>query len=236
MEEQKKLEGLKIAVCSHAFNFVDYDVYFNHMWCIGSWSKKYDFVFVGKKGLSAATARNQIIERAIKAECTHAFFMDADHLFPLEALDILLESKDEAMVSGLVCKKGEKFQQVGWVINKNKFLTVNLPLDGRTYDVGACAFGCTLINLKILQKLKKPYFRDTYNEVTKTNIRSDVNLSLMLRDIGEKVWIDTRLLIGHLGVDTPVYPQNAELFEKLRVLEFENMKLKHGQEGFYYAY
>jgi len=235
MEAKKQEEKLKIAICTHAFNFVDYDVYLNHLWCIAEWSRKYDLKFLGKKGLDAATARNAIIDMAIREKCEYAFVMDADHLFPLEALDILLEHKDEAMVSGLVCKKGENFQQVGWVMKDGKYYGVMLPIDGKAYDVGVCAFGCTLINLAKIQKLKKPYFRDTYDDATKTNVRSDVNLSHMFRDIGEKVWIDTKLLVGHTGMESVVYPQNAELFEKLKVLECENIKLKHGQQGVYYA-
>lgn len=234
MEVEKKL---KIAICTHAFHFVDYDVYQNHIWCLSKWAREYDLSFPGKKGLLAANARNLIIDAAMHEECTHAFFMDSDHVFPPEALDILLENKDEAMVSGLVCKKGESFQQVGFVCDeKDGYHGVNLPLDGLCYDVGICAFGCTLINLTIMKKLKKPYFRDTYHPQTKVNIRSDVNLCHMFRDIGEKVWIDTKLLVGHTGLETTVYPQNAELFEKLRVLEFENIKLKAGQRGKYYGY
>ncbi len=231
-----KKKNVKIAICTHAFNFVDFDVYFNHLWCIGKWSKKYELVFIGKKGLAAATAREQIIERAFGENCTHAFFMDADHLFPVQALDLLLENRDVAMVSGLVCKKGEHFPQVGWMIKDGKYFNVNLPLDGRTYEVGACAFGCTLINLSILKKIKKPYFRDTYIPESQANLRSDINLSNMFRDIGESVFIDTRLLIGHTYMESPVYPQNAELFDKLRILESENITLKVGQKGFYYGY
>ena len=221
----------RIAICAHAFKLVDFDVHFNHLWCIAKWTKKYDLVFVGKKGLAAAAARNAIIQKAIEEKCSYALFMDSDHLFPLETLDLLMENKDEAMTSGLVCKRGENFQQVGWMIIDGGFHTINLPLDGKTYEVGACAFGCTLINLTILQKLKKPYFRDTYNPKAEANTRSDINLSLAFKDIGEKVWIDTRILIGHTGIESPVYPQNAELFEKLKVLEFENRKLKEGQQG-----
>jgi hypothetical protein len=103
------------------------------------------------------------------------------------------------------------------------------------FDVGAVPFGCTLINLTTIQKLKKPYFRDTFDEAAKTNIRSDINLSLAFREIGEKVWIDTRILIGHTGLEVVVYPQNSSLFQKLRVLEFENIKLKEGQQGYYYG-
>jgi hypothetical protein len=198
-------------------------------------------VFVGKSGLGAAQARNAIIERCFEKECTHAFFLDGDHFVPAETLDFLAESSDEAMVSGLVCKRGEGFQQVCWDVRgegeNREYLQLSLPVDGRAYEVGVCAFGCTLINLEKLRKLKKPYFRDTCNlacDGNYTNVRSDVNLCLAFREIGEKCWVDTRVLVGHLGIPSIVYPHSAPLFEKLRTVELETTRLSEGQVGKYY--
>jgi len=242
MTEQQNAAVGPIAICTHVFNNVDFSVYFNHLYCIAHWAQKYELVFIGKSGLQAAQARNAIIERCFAQKCTHALFLDGDHFIPVETLDCLMETGDQAMVSGLVCKKGERFQQVAFEIRedenkKQQFYAVTLPLDGRVYETSVCAFGCTLINLEKLKKLKKPYFRDTCEQDANgklVNIRSDVNLCLMFREIGEKVWIDTRVLVGHLGVPSIVYPQSAELFHKLKVIEGEVGKLREGQTGHYY--
>ena len=228
---------MRIAICTHVFERVDFDVYFNHLFCAAKWAKKYDLVFIGKSGLGAATAREGIIDLALKEKCTHAFFLDGDHLISASALDYLLECKDEAMVSGIVCKKGESFQQVSWEIKKddkgnNQWYAVTLPLDGKVYEVSVCAFGCTLINLEKLQKLKRPYFRDTCENGD--NIRSDVNLCLMFKDIGEKMFVDTRVLVGHLGVKLPVYPQSSEHMVHLVKMAMDSRKLREGQIGDYY--
>jgi hypothetical protein len=240
MAEQQRKVG-PIAVCIHVFDSVDFNVYFNHLYCMAHWGKMYDLVFVGKSGLQAAKARNSIIERALKRECTHALFLDGDHFVPVKTLEFLLESGNEAIVSGVVCKRGEGFQQVCWETHvrngKKQFYQVTLPLDGRVYEVSVCAFGCTLINLEKLQKLKKPYFRDTCEpdaDGTPLNVRSDINICNMFTDIGEKVWVDTRILVGHLGVPGIVYPQGAPLFEKLKSIELESVKLSEGQQGLYY--
>jgi len=243
MEDQQKQQKVgPIAICTHVFNHVDFDVYFNHMYCIANWAKKYDLVFAGKSGVQAATARNLIIERCFEHKCTHAFFIDGDSLIPADALDFLLETGDQAVVSGLVCKRGETYQQVCWQVKevkgKNQYYALTLPLDGKTYEVSVGPFGCTLINLEKLRKLKKPYFRDTCepdNDGKLQNIRSDVNLALAFRDIGEKSWVDTRVLVGHLGVPSIVYPQSSELFEKSRFMEREYVKLREGQAGVYYV-
>jgi hypothetical protein len=152
-----------IAICVHSYKGVDFNSYFNHIYCVARWAQKYDLIFVGKGGLDAASARNGIVERAISHKCTHAFFLDEDHLVPVQTLDYLWETADEAIVSGVVCKKGEEYQQICWEVRDDKdglqYFAVTLPLDGRVYQVNACAFGCTLINLEKLQKLKKPWFR-----------------------------------------------------------------------------
>lgn len=230
-------DKIKIALVSHAFNIVDYDVYLNHMLCIRNWSRKYDLVLVGKKGLDAAMARNQIIEHCFELGATHAFVLDADHMIAPEALDLLLESKNEAMISGLVCKKGEGYPQVGWLIKDGMFLPLDLPLDGNVYEVGVCAFGCTLINLEKIKKLEKPYFRDTCEPNAKgdlTNMRSDINLCLAFQKVKERCWIDTRVLIGHHGINKTVYPQNAKELHSMDTIETKARKLTLGQEGLYY--
>ena len=227
---------MRIALCIHVFDTVDFDVYFNHLFLASSWGKKYDLVFIGKKGLQAAQARNRIIDTCFEQRCSHAFFLDGDHLVSEHSLDYLVELADEAMVSGLICKKGEQYQQVAWEVHevesKENFFQVTLPLDGQVYEVSTCAFGCTLINLEKLKKLKKPYFRDTCLEGV--NIRSDINLCKMFRDIGEKMWIDTRVLVGHLGQRRVIYPQNAEYYNQTHNVETDQLILRQGQVGDYF--
>ena len=233
-----------IAICTHVFDTVDFDIYFNHMYCVAHWGRDFELVFVGKSGLTAATARNRIIERALEKGCVYALFLDGDHYIPVETLPYLLaviKDVDGAMVSGVVCKKGERFQQVCWRVDevkgKKQYYQMTLPLDGRLYEVSICPFGCTLIDLKKLQKLKKPYFRDTCDEEFNdelVNIRSDINICNRFRDVGEKIWVDTRILVGHLGVPSIVYPQSSEFFGKLREIEGELSKLKEGQVGKYF--
>lgn len=240
MAEKKKY---RIAICTHAFESVNFSVYYNHMYCLGSWSKEFDLALIGKKGLDAAVARNQMVDLAKERECTHMFFVDADHILPPEALPLLMENADEAMTSALVCKKGEGFPQVAWLVNGEglgrKYLATNLPLDGQIYEVGACAFGCTLINMEKLLRLNKPYFRDTCEgmpgEKDPTNIRSDINLCNAFREqLKEHIFVDTRVLIGHYGYSDVIYPQNAEIHARLVQSIHDTRLLREGQQGFWF--
>lgn len=238
MVENEKERKPKVAFASHAFENIDFDVHLNHMYAAAHWTLMYELFFLGKKGLQAADARNLLADLAIAQGCEYLFILDADHLITSNTLPLLMESKQEAMVSGLICKRQYPYPQVVWLKSLDgKYITVELPMDGTLAEVGVCPFGCTLINIAKLKKLQKPYFRDTCKPSTITgelkNFRSDINLSEAFREAGEKVWVDQRVLVGHLGSKKVVYPQNAEylrasdqIFEKMTLLR-EGMSGDH---------
>jgi hypothetical protein len=228
-----------VGVATHAFRFIDFDNHFNHLYCVARWAHRYDLVFIGKKGLHAAKARNMIVDIAIEHNCTHLLFMDADHIFPMSTLDLLMENKDEAVVSGLVCKKGENFCQVAYgKLKDGKYLPLDLELNGQVIEVAVAPFGCNLVNLKEVQRLQKPYFRDTCVDIdgsgTPTNLRSDVNFCDAIRAVGGRCWIDTRILVGHTWVEHAVYPQNAVQFNRLDKFLRDSTKLVEGEQGVYF--
>ncbi len=236
--EKKPEQKLKIGFATHAHSVVDYDVHFNHMSIMKDWATLFDIELLGYKGLMAADARELICDIAIEQKCTHIFFLDADHFIPTEALEYLLEMKDEAMVSGLIARRFHPFEQVAWGKDDdtNEYISARVPLDGKIYEVGVCAFGCTLINMTKLQKLEKPWFRDTCEIMAdgkRHNMRSDINLCDMFRSNGEKVWIDTRVLVGHEASNLIVYPQNAADLKAFKFQYNESLKLKVGEHGKY---
>ncbi len=236
MSEESK--PLKIGIATHVFRDIDFSCYFNHMYCIAHWSRGYDLVLMGRRGLDAATARNQLVDKCIESGCTHVFFMDGDHIFPIETLDCLTQLSNEAMVSGLVCKRGEGYAQVAFQKKENRYMQVDLPLDGRQYEVAVCAFGCTLINLTEIQRLNKPYFRDECRQTANGdlyNFRSDINICELFAANGAKCWIDTRILVGHHGMDDIIYPQAASMKRDCDEMLRERLPLRQDQKGFHYA-
>lgn len=235
MEKEKKPI---IGIATHAHSVIDFDMHFNHSVMLERWGAKHDISMLGYKGLMAADARELSCNVAIEQGCTHIFFLDADHIIPEETMDYLLESKDEAIVSGLICRRFYPFEQVVWgkIDRTDTYVAANLKLDGNIYEVGVCAFGCTLINLEKLKELEKPWFRDTCkrnDEGNLRNVRSDINICNLFRANGEKVWIDTRILVGHAGVNLIVYPQNADDLKNFHHQYQESFKLREGQVGKY---
>lgn len=227
----------KVAVATHAFESVDFDIYYNHIFAFMHWVQKYELFYIGRRGLAAACARNMLVDMAIKEGCEYIFFLDADHLITKNTLPLLMENRQDAIISGLTCKRMYPYTQVVWLKDgKGLFIEKTLPLDGKIYEVGVCSFGCTLINLSKLKKLKKPYFRDTCKpgaDGSLNNIRSDINICDMFREAGESVFVDTRVLVGHRGEARRIFPQNAGLYKNMHPVECELMKLREGMSGDY---
>jgi hypothetical protein len=225
----------RIALCIHLYNNIDSTIYFNHMSCIRKWSKDYDVVILGRRGMQTAPAREIIVEEALAQKCDFAFFLDGDHMMPLKTFELLLEGSDDyAMCSGLVNMKCGDYRPVYWLKNNEGegYITPKLSLDGRRYEVDLCAFGCTMVNLNKIQKLEKDYFRDIYISEGRHR-RSDINLCMAFREIGEKIYVDTRVLVGHMRLPSFVYPQSAPQLPSLDLLEENSRKLSDGQVGFF---
>lgn len=201
---------MKIALGIHVGEALLPPIYFNHLSVIASWAKKYDLLLLGTWRQKVANARNTIVDQAMKNACSHVFFMDSDHLFSDDLLDLLVENADAAMISGLICKRYYPYETVAFM-NTSDGVIQQCIVDARDkiIEVDACAMGCTLINLDILsalfneKKIKKPFFYDDH-------FRSDMNFCTSLRKCGQKVLIDTRTAIGHLGDPPVITPKNAQ--------------------------
>ena len=223
MNEQKMLfDNYRIGICTHADGVINFDIHCNHASVFSAWSKQFETLLIGVSGLKVANARNVLVDMAIEKECTHVIFIDTDHELPEDLLSILMEHVEDAMISGLICKRSYPYQQVGFVkTDDNMYKAINLPVSGYCYEVDVCAFGCTLINLSWLKKLTKPYFRDEavcINGVYEPK-RSDIIVCEMLKSVGGKIFIDTRCEIGHLTKPSKVYPSNVEDMRHAYILQ-----------------
>lgn len=214
-ENVKKKSKVKAKVCDviglglPVAEIVHPTVYFNHLAAVATWKAKHKIILLGTNRMKITSAREHITAQALKMGCTHLLFLDSDHIVPCNMLDLLMESKDAAMVSGLICKKKPPYEQVAFIYDKRKRLEPCMTdVMGKIYSVDVCAMGCTLINLAKLQLLGKPYFSDGH-------FRHDINLCLKFKnELGAKVLVDTRIQIGHIGEPEIIYPNNAQLLRE----------------------
>jgi len=214
-------EKAKIAVCIHGVSNVDFRAYENHLRCLGDWAITYDVKLITVRNLRVAQARNEILDKAKDMDVEFLFFLDTDHVVDPTSLMFLLEHMKlgAAMASGVVCRRGDTYKQIGYICKEDKWFPVSLPLNGLSYEVTTCAFGCNIFRLEEALKLEHPIFADVMKKRKDGkvfNMRSDINFCRKLADVtGKKMIIDTRVLVGHIGDPLVVYPSDSNIVRSL---------------------
>ncbi len=221
----------KIALAIHTYGPISPKVYPNHISKFAGWAKEYNLHLFHVDGLKAAEGRNALVKSAIEKDCTHILFIDADHIIDSTLLPCLLGNEGATAVSGLVIKRNSDNEQVGFIKAEDgvHYHTISLPLNGRTYEVDACAFGCTLIDLSVFKELPEPYFRDVMKQKddgTWFQQRSDIKFCHDIKALGKSIRIDTRVKIGHVGAEQVYYPESKEFQLAIYTEAMEIVKAK----------
>jgi len=204
----------KIGVCIQISEAILPAAYFNHIEAMRYWSKKYPIMVFGTQRVKVHRARMVLIDEAIKHECTHAFFLDTDHIVPVNILDLLMENADAAMVSGLVVKRAHPYNVVAFIEEPGgELVAAHIKQNTGVHEVVVCAMGCTLINLELMKKLKRPFWFDG-------RFRSDINIGLKFRDeLGAKVLVDSRVITGHMGDPPVIFPGHVDTIRAYEIKE-----------------
>ena len=207
-------KDIRVGIAVHSYGPIPPEVYANHVGVFAMWGKMCNVKFLHIDGVKTAEARNMLVEKAIEEDCTHILFLDADHIVTSDLLPCLLGNADSTVVSGLVVKRDGSSSQVGF-INRDDgyFFNVLFPTDGLSYEVDACGFGCTLIDLSIFKDIDEPYFKDVMYRDPEGKLRqrrSDMEFCREVKALGKDIRIDTRAKIGHLGVSTIHYPEERQ--------------------------
>jgi hypothetical protein len=134
-------------------------------------------------------------------------------------LPCLLGNTGATAVSGLITKRNSEGIQIGYIkADEDYYYPVDLRIDGGSYEVDVCAFGCTLIDLEVFKDIEEPYFKDQMCR-DKTGklyqVRSDVGFCRDLRKLNKSIRIDTRVLVGHVGEEEVFYPEKKKLVFQL---------------------
>ena len=147
-------------------------------------------------------SRNIIAANAINAGFDWVAWFDSDMKIPPFALLQLLESGKE-FISGLYFTRRPPIKPVVykklWVSGdkesgaENYF---NYPANG-IFECQAVGFGCCLTSVSLLKRVGDQYgapFQPLYG------VGEDMSFCLRARWIGEKIYCDSRIKCGHMGV------------------------------------
>lgn len=167
----------------------------------------HDFhIVMATRGFTIAENRNYCVIQAHKNGSDYLLFIDDDMTFPPETLDMLLSHGKEIVgvnsysrilplssTVGLMDAQGE-------YKHPDKYPAFEMKMPDGLFEAYFVGCGVCLIDMKVFEKVKEPYFSFTYQKNGLVKGGEDGNFCDRARKAGIKVWCDPTVEVGHLGI------------------------------------
>ena len=154
-------------------------------------------------------SRNQLTEIARASECEYIFFIDSDMTFKGDVLKKLLEdaeNEDLDIVTGLCFTRKPPirtaiFKKCEYSVDKDGQLFpdainyMDYPRDS-LFPVAACGMACCLIKMSCVDDVLKHYGLPF---APAQGWGEDLSFCIRARELGKKIYCDSRIKIGHIG-------------------------------------
>lgn len=166
-----------------------------------------EVLFIDKRTSNLPRSRQECLEDALMQDCTHALFIDTDQTFPMDTAHRLLRWNKPLVAANIPLKVLPSYPTArmrganafGTPIYSNAAQGANPPQGlEKVWRVGA---GVMLIDLKVLDKIEKPWFEIRYSDKQAQFVGEDWYFCKKLEDAGVDIFIDHELsrFIGHVG-------------------------------------
>lgn len=152
-----------------------------------------------QKNLPIHVAREYMVEEALDKGATHILFIDADVMLPPWGLQVLL-THDYPIVSALYYRKSDPPTPSCWKKVKGKLqLLKKEDVEDKVVEVDAIGLGACLIQAKVFEKIKKPWFDWTFKP-GKGGYSEDLFFCRKVRKAGFSIIVDGRVKCHHYGL------------------------------------
>lgn len=187
--------------------------YMRMFYSFGRRYPKHDFFLLTRTKSEQFRARNAIVETALQFGMDYLLFLDDDHVInwqgtqestPYNFLQQLIDHKKPIVGCLYYHRSGDYrpvlMKEVG--PHQYAFLADN-EITGGLQQVDVQGGGCMLIDMKIFDKIKPPYFEPEQQTEGK-NLGTDIQLCRKAKAAGFSVWCDTSIVVGHLRNDPEI--------------------------------
>lgn len=206
---------LAIALCNNQ-QTVPSDFFWNFL----SLAKPSSHVVLRGQSRLKAASLNRLCEEAWRWKAEKILFMDIDQTFPFATIPKLI-SRGLPIVSGLTHLTAYPYSPAaGWFKKvereKKDFMCVNQ--DGVMWKEGYAPFpdnedhlvevewtgiSCLMVDMDVFNKIYFPCFKEEWDDETGDRIVGhDVLFSRAVREAGYKIYVDTLVQCGHIGLKT----------------------------------
>lgn len=170
------------------------------------------------------SARNYIIEVAIKTGVEYLLFLDDDGVMPANTLELMLSDDKDIVGAPMMTRNAKEdgkhklccFNKVEFPVGNGRFVYKYKSIDnfdmskGPLHRVDAIGGACLLIKRNVFIEMFKKYngtpfefIREFYDngegKYTVRNVSEDLTFAERAVDSGFEIWVDTRIRPIHLG-------------------------------------
>jgi GT2 family glycosyltransferase len=193
----------KIAVCVPVKESVSTEFLGSFLNLVFSNMKKYEIIVSFSELFPIDTARNDLVERALKYNPDYIFFIDSDMILPDNILDDLV-CMEKDIASALYFMKVPPYKPIAKIMKGKMFCIINsIPLN-QVMEVDAVGLGCCLIKKEVFEKMKEKNEKMFRIEEQKINdkvqlLGEDTFFCLRAKESGFKIFLNTGLICKHIG-------------------------------------
>ena len=163
-------------------------------------------ISLATRGYTVAENRNYCVIQAQKNKSDYILFIDDDMVFPPETLDQLLYHKKEIVGVNSYSRCLPLSSTVGLMDEKgnykhpDKYPAFEMKIPDYLFEAYFVGCGVCLINMKVFEEVKEPFFKFTYQKNGLVKGGEDGNFCERAREKGFKIWCDPNVEVGHLGI------------------------------------
>lgn len=173
-------------------------------------SKQYDWhILFATRGYTVAENRNYSVVQAQRNGSEYLLFVDDDMTFSENTLEKLLTLKKDIVGVNSYSRVWPLSSTVGLMDRNgnykhpNKYPSWEMKIPDEPFQAFFVGCGICLIDMKVFEKLKKPYFAfETYKSGGLKGMVSNGEDGVFCREAkkaGYEVWVDPTIKVGHLG-------------------------------------
>jgi hypothetical protein len=143
--------------------------------------------------------RNDLVDQALAAECTHVWFCDTDQIYPQDTL-VRLMSHDLPVVAAKVHRRYPPYDPILKRGEIDNFVTVpdSEWKRGGLVEVDATGMGSVLIKAEVFENTDRPWFRWLLYDRPEP-VGEDIYFWDLVKKAGYKIHVDCSIHVGHLA-------------------------------------
>lgn len=141
-------------------------------------------------------ARKKLAFEAHERKMTHLLFVDSDMSFKGDTLGKLMARKKDIIGVNYNHRSLPLMSTVRVRTKDGKHMQV-AEIPDKLFECDAVATGCMLIDMKVFEKIEKPWF--FYKDDDVLPIGEDIWFCIQAKKAGFKIWCDPTIPVTHVG-------------------------------------